>query len=85
MNAWAFGFALLILFVIGLFVVQLMKFHRCKYDKPVDNDGYQYCSQCGKGSQPLSQLCQHKWKTIKDETIIAGTKKSVVGRMYTLE
>lgn len=39
-----------------------------KYEKR-ENDGYQYCSKCGKGRK---LPCNHKWKIVKEVRVNGG-------------
>ena len=88
MDLWAFGLGLLIIFAIGIFVIKVSKYHKCKFDA-IKDDGFQYCSKCGKASRPLpkscppSKPCQHKWELFKEQTVL--TNKDVTGTLYILK
>ncbi len=87
MDLWAFGFGLLILFAIGLFVVQISKYHKCKFDI-VQPDGFQYCFKCGRATQPLAQPCKHKWDILEQSRVTRHNPNGSerwVGNSYVLK
>jgi hypothetical protein len=88
MDAWAFGLCLLVLFTIGLFIVKIAKFHKCKYGE-IQEDGFQYCSTCNHATEPIKQPCFHEWKVRESAKITTtnqyGRNERITGKSFILE
>lgn len=87
MNLWAFGLAIAIIILITIFIINISKYHKCKYGE-IQKDGFQYCEKCNRAIQPRTQSCQHKWKTTETSSIttyrkdIINDKGSITGKLY---
>lgn len=81
MDIMAFLVTMTLLMLIVCAGIQISKYHKCTRYSPIQEDGFQYCSECNKAHQP-KKGCDHKW--IEQDKSPITRDKATIGYLFIL-